>query len=165
MENLTTRAAGGAIRAGLPLRVAGKVGRAGLLLRAAGKATMAAAKAGMGAGGAACCRAGPTPVARAGPGGRRRLPLAKDAGRGWQRGRPVVDSRIRRQTRRLRPLAGGGGALLHRGLFPRSVKAALGRAARAARARGRWRRGRGARRGGGGGAGVGVGAWAGWLSV
>jgi len=98
MENLTTRAAGGAIRAGLPLRVAGKVGRAGLLLRAAGKATMAAAKAGMGAGGAACCRAGPTPVARAGPGGRRRLPLAKDAGRGWQGGRPVVDSWIRRHS-------------------------------------------------------------------
>ena len=157
MENLTTRAAGGAIRAGLPLRVAGKVGRAGLLLRAAGKATMAAAKAGMGAGGAACCRAGPTPVARAGPGGRRRLPLAKDAGRGWQGGRPVVDSWIRRLTRRLRPLAGGGGALLHRGFFPRSVKAALGRAARAVAA---W-----ARRWGRGGAGVGVGAWAGWLSV
>ena len=111
MENLTTRAAGGAIRAGLPLRVAGKVGRAGLLLRAAGKATMAAAKAGMGAGGAACCHAGPTPVAHAGPGGRRRLPLAKDAGRGWQGGRPVVDSWI-----------------LHRAFFPRSVKAALGRA-------------------------------------
>ena len=148
MENLTTRVAGGAIRAGLPLRVAGKVGRAGLLLRAAGKATMAAAKAGMGAGGAACCRAGPIPVARAGPGGRRRLPLAKDAGRGWQGGRPVVDSWIRRQTRRLRPLAGGGGALLHRGLFPRSVKAALDRAARAVAAwarraaRGRGRRGR-----------------------
>jgi len=148
MENLTTRAAGGAIRAGLPLRVAGKVGRAGLLLRAAGKATMAAAKAGMGAGGAACCRAGPTPVARAGPGGRRRLPLAKDAGRGWQGGRPVVDSWIRRQTRRLRPLAGGGGALLRRAFLPRSVKAALGRAARAVAAwarraaRGRGRRGR-----------------------
>ena len=93
MENLTTRAAGGAIRAGLPLRVAGKVGRAGLLLRAAGKATMAAAKAGMGAGGAACCRAGPTPVAHAGPGGRRRLPSRRtpaEDGRGgvqsWIRG-------------------------------------------------------------------------------
>jgi len=69
-----------------------------------------------------CNRAGPTPITRAGPNGRRRLPLAKDAGRGWQRGRPVVDSRIRRQTRRLRPLAGGGGALLHRAFFPARSK-------------------------------------------
>ena len=163
MENLTTRAAGGAIRAGLPLRVAGKVGRAGLLLRAAGKATMAAAKAGMGAGGAACCRAGPTPVARAGPGGRRRLPLAKDAGRGWQGGRPVVDSRIRRQTRRLRPLAGGGGALLHRAFFPaRSKQRSVGQRGRLGRAGGG---GVGAARGAGAGArGRGRGRL-GWLAV